>query len=172
MSPLHIRCLSIAAVTLGVLFAVSCTQHHIPIASGVPDEPRASWSIRAGGSLKEREVCRSDTDQSCVIPASSNGEPVSVVVSIYLHPVGAAKTTYRGAFVATFMSTPDGGGYERQVDLEIDPGRRPTGLTTAGLVTSTPGHYALKMALLADVAMRSDPRQFEDVIPVEVIASS
>jgi len=70
------------------------------------------------------------------------------------------------------MSTPDGGGYERQVDLEIDPGRRPTGLTTAGLVTSTPGHYALKMALLADVAMRSDPRQFEDVIPVEVIASS
>jgi hypothetical protein len=171
MSRLRIRRLCVASAMLGVLFAVSCAQHQIPTASGLPDEPLASWSIRAGGSLKEREVCRSDADQSCVIPASSNGEPVSVVVSIYLHPVGDAKTAYHGAFVATFMSTPDGGGYERQVDLEIEPGRRPTGLTTAGLVTSTPGHYAFKMALLADVAMHSEPHQFEEVIPVEVTAS-
>jgi hypothetical protein len=53
----------------------------------------------------------------------------------------------------------------------LEPGRRPTGLTTAGLVTSTPGHYAFKMALLADLAMHSEPHQFEEVIPVEVTAS-
>jgi hypothetical protein len=170
MSRLRIRWLPIAL--LAVVFGVSCAQYRIPTATDSLDEPQASWSIRAGTSLNEREVCRSDIDQSCVIPASSDGEPTSVVVSIYLHPVGDAKTTYHGAFVATFLSTPDGGGYERQVDLEIDPGHRPTGFTTAGVVTSTPGHYAFKMALLADVATRSDPRPFEDVIPVEVIASS
>jgi hypothetical protein len=169
MSPLGIRRLPIAP--LAVVFGLSCAQSRAPAATGPLDEPRASWSIRAGSSLNEREVCRSDVDQSCVIPARSNGEPTSVVVSIYLHPVGDAKTTYHGAFVATFLSTADGGGYERQVDLEIDPGRRPTGLTTAGLVTPVPGHYAFKMALLANVAMRPDPHQFEEVIPVEVIAS-
>ena len=135
MRRLRTQWVPVAPVMLGTFLAVSCAQHRIPAAMGPLNEPRASWSIRAGRPLNEREVCRSDADHSCVIPASSKVEPVSVVVSIFLHPVGDATTTYHGAFVATFMSTTGDSEYERQVDVEIDPGRRPTGLTTAGLVT-------------------------------------
>ena len=159
--------MAITALTM----AVACASHRIPMAVGPIDEPRASWSIRAGHSLNEREVCRSDADQPCVIRVNSQDEPLSVVVSVYLHPMADAKTTYQGALFAEFLGTTRPTGYERQVDVTIEPGRRPTGLTAAGLVTSTPGRYFFRMALLAQVPMHTDPHQFEQSIPVEVIAS-
>ena len=158
------------ALGLAITIALACAQR-IPLAFGSPDEPQASWSIRAGKDGKEREVCRSDVDQPCVIRVGSQNEPVSVVVSVYLHPVADAKTTYQGAFFAEFLSSAAGSAYERQVDVTIAPGRTPTGFTVAGRLTSTPGRYFFRMALLAKVPMHSDPHEFEQSIPVEVIAS-
>lgn len=83
----------------------ACVRYHVPLATGPLDEPRASWSIRTGKWLDEREVCRSDADQPCVIRASSPEERVSVVVSVYLHPVADAKTTYQGALFAECMTS-------------------------------------------------------------------
>jgi hypothetical protein len=150
-------------------FAASCAQHRIPATTAPVDEPRASWSIRAGEFRHEDEVCRSDVDRRCVIPASSNGQPVSVVVSIYLHPVADAETTYQGALIATFM-TAGGHQYERQVDVKIEPGQRPTAVTTTGPITSTPGTYVLNLRLLAKVPMHTDPHPFDQAIPVEVVS--
>jgi hypothetical protein len=164
--PLHLLLVS-TAMTL----AFGCAPHRIPVALGSIDEPRASWRIRAGKALEEREVCRSDVDQPCVIHVSSQDEPVSVVVSVYLHPVSDAKTTYQGAFFAGFMAGATNAGYERHVEVTIEPGRKPTGLTVSGHVTATPGQYFFKMALLAEVPMHTDPHQFEQNIPVKVIAS-
>jgi hypothetical protein len=141
------------------------------MATGRADQPRASWSIRAGKPLNEHEICRSDADQTCVVHVTSQDEPVSVVVSVYLHPVGDAKTTYQGAFSANFMPAGRWGTYERQVDVTIEPGRRPTGFSAASPITSTPGRYVFRMALLADVPSRTDPHQFEEMIPVEVRTS-
>jgi hypothetical protein len=151
---------------------LGCARYPTPMAFGPVTEPRASWSIRAGKDLNERDVCRSDADQRCVLTASSEQEPMSVVVSIYLHPIGDAPITYQGALVATFMGTDGRTAHESQVDLTIEPGRRPTGLATTGLLTSTPGRYVFKMSLLARVATNTDPHQFEETIPVEVITSS
>ena len=156
---------------MAMTVAFGCGPHRIPIALGSIDEPRASWRIRAGKALEERDVCRSDVDQPCVIHVSSQDEPVSVVVSVYLHPVADATTTYQGAFFAGFMAGATNTGYERHVEVTIEPGRKPTGLTASGHVRSTPGRYFFKMALLAEVPMHTDPHQFEQSIPVEVIAS-
>ena len=152
-------------------FLVGCAQHRIPSEVGPITEPRASWSIRAGKSLNEREVCSSDADRPCVLTASSDKEPVSVVVSIYLHPIGDAQTMYHGELVATFMGTAYR-MYEQQVDVTIEPGSRPTGIATAGLVTPTAGRYVFQMSLFASVATQTDPHQFEETIPVEVIVPS
>jgi hypothetical protein len=168
MTTLGVRLLTVA---IAMMMAFGCARHRIPVAPGAIDEPRASWRIRAGKALDEREVCRSDVDQPCVIRVSSQDEPVTVIVSVYLHPVADAKTTYQGAFSAEFFSTTAVTGYQRQVDVTIEPGRTPTGLTTAGRLTSTPGRYFFKMALLAEVPMHSDPYQFEQSIPVEVLVS-
>ena len=164
--PLHLLLVSMA-----MTLAFGCAPHRIPLALGSIDEPRASWRIRAGKALDEREVCRSDVDQPCVIHISSQDEPVSIVVSVYLHPVADAKTTYQGAFFAEFIATTAISGYERQVDVAIEPGRKPTGLSVAGRLTSTPGRYFFRMSLLAEVPMHGDPHQLDQTIPVDVVTS-
>jgi hypothetical protein len=152
------------------LLVASCAPYRIPQSVGPAGQPGASWSIRAGDPLKEREICSSDTDRPCVIRASSDKRPASVVLSIYLRPVGDAKTTYQGALRASVLSS-NSADYERQVDVTIEPARRPTGISVAGAVSSTPGPHYFRMLLLATVPMHADPYQFDETIPIEVVAS-
>ena len=141
-----------------------------PPAPGASTEPRASWVIKAGTEAGfEREVCRSDRDQRCVLPASTEGRPMNVVVSVYLYPADGP-TTYSGAFLSGFTQSAGGKGRETKIDYTIDPDRRPSYVSTSGRVTSVPGKYEFRMALFAQVPGHSDPHQFQQVIPVEVTA--
>jgi hypothetical protein len=145
-----------------------CGTHVPPAAPGLSSEPRASWSIRAGERYgAEPEVCRSDRDQSCVIAASSEGQPTSVVVTVFLYPAGENETAYRGAFIAGFIGR-DEHGFETKVDYSIKPGQRPYYIASIGQATSVEGSYELRIALLADVPGHADPYQFEQAIPVRV----
>ena len=147
----------------------ACAGKVAPAAIGPPSEPRASWIIRAGPEFgSEREVCRSDGGPACVIPASSENQPSSVVVSVYLFPAGADPTTYKGAFIAGFMRS-GGRPHETKIDYTIKPGQRPSFVSSAGRVTSTPGDYEFQMALFADVPGHADPHQFQQKIPVRVV---
>jgi hypothetical protein len=110
-------------------------------------------------------------DQPCVIDVGSTEEPMNVVVSVYLHPFGDAKTTYQGALSATFMTGANGAPYERHVDVTIEPGRRPTAVSVAGRMNVAPGRYYLNMALLAQVPNHSDPHEFQETIPIVVTTS-
>lgn len=163
-------CLRVSSIGL-IAVVAACAPVRAPQAAGPVDEPRASWSIRAGELLKEHEICRSDMDQPCVIDVGSTEQPVNVVVSVYLHPVGDAKTTYQGALSATFMTGANGAPYERQVDVTIEPGRRPTAMSVAGRMNVAPGRYYLNMALMAQVSNRSDPHEFQENIPIVVTTS-
>ena len=96
---------------------------------------------------------------------------MNVVVTLYLHPVGDAKTTYQGALSATFMTGANGAPYERQVDVTIEPGRRPTAMSVAGRMNVGPGRYYLNLALLAHVSTRSEPHEFQENIPIVVTTS-
>ena len=151
-------------------FSMACAGRVAPPALGPVDQPRASWSIRAGSEYgAEREVCRSDRDTMCVIQASSEKQPTSVVVSVYLFPVASEQTTYKGAFLASFMGSA-GRRHEMQVDYTIKPGQNPSFVSSAGRVTSTPGDYDFQMALFAEVPGHADPYQFQQQIPVRVSA--
>jgi hypothetical protein len=110
-------------------------------------------------------------DQPCVIDIGSSEQPVNVVVSVYLHPVGDAKTTYQGALSATFMTGANGAPYERQVDVTIEPGRHPTAMSVAGRMNVGPGRYYLNIALMAQVANHSDPYELQEDIPIVVTTS-
>jgi hypothetical protein len=158
-----------SAVLIFVIWTVACAGRiDAPTAPGAPAEPRASWIIRAGSEYgAEREVCRSDRNQTCVIPASTETAPTSVVVAVYLYPAGGEETTYRGAFLAGFMGS---GGHETKVDYTVKQDERPSFVAAVGRVTRMPGDYQFRMALFAEVPGHTDPHQFEQRIPVRVVA--
>jgi hypothetical protein len=142
-----------------------------PPAPGAFEEPRASWIIRAGSEYgAEREICRSGPDQTCVIAASTETQPMSVVVSVYLYPAGGNETTYRGAFLAGFMGSRSG-GHETKVDYTVKADERPSFVAAAGRVVSVPGNYEFRMALFAEVPGHTDPYQFQHTIPVRVVGT-
>jgi len=157
----------VAAVVLMLACSSACGGRVVPATTGSLNEPRASWRISAGPeSGSEREVCRSGRSQPCVIQASSPGKPTHVVVSVNLYPAGNTATEYEGVFTSSFM----GHGHETPVDYTIKPGEPGNFVTSAGLVTSAPGQYEFRMALLADVRGHTDPYQFQQTIPVRVVA--
>jgi hypothetical protein len=95
---------------------------------------------------------------------------MSVVVSVYMYDAGAP-TKYSGALQSTFIEAAGGQGYEAKVDYAIEPAELPTGVTASGRVTSTPGERTFRIALLAEVPTHMDPHQFEQSIPVRVVAN-
>jgi hypothetical protein len=158
-------------VTLLLLLS-ACAGRVAPAAPGPTTEPRAAWVItseREGAN--ESEVCRSDGERPCVLTASTPGKPMTVVVSVYLYAAGAP-TKYSGAFLSSFTETASARGRETKVDYTITPGRRPTGVSALGRVTSKPDDYEFRMALFAEVRGHTDPHQFEQRVPVRVVAAT
>ena len=158
----------LAAVFCSSCAAVSAGRTEPPQPAGAAGEPRASWVIRSGSSDREAVVCKSDSEKPCVLQAGTAERPRSVVVSVYLYPA-QGNTSYRGAFLSDFLG---GKGHETKVDYESVPGARPVATTTYGLVTTTPGEYAFRMALFAEVVGHTDPYQFHQIIPVRVVPPS
>jgi hypothetical protein len=153
---------------IAALMTAACAQVVAPLAPGSPNEPRVSWVIRSGPrGGNEPDICRSDRQQPCVLTASTSSRPMSVAVSVYMYPAGAA-TEYSGAFQATFIQAAGGAGYEAKVDYAVELADLPTATTASGLVTSTAGTHEFRIALFAEVPGRMDPHQFEDRIPVRV----
>ena len=158
-----------AFVGTAVALTVSgCATHRIPEPFAPAGQPRASWTVRAGDYLQEREVCSSDRDQRCTVPASTDTSPVSVVVTVYLHPAGDAETKYHGAFLIGFIPGHTGRGAERKVDFAIPGGAKARALSVASRVVDRPGDYPFDIALFASVAGQTDPHQFVDTIVVRV----
>jgi hypothetical protein len=156
-------------VGTAIALAVSgCATHRIPEPFAPAGQPRASWTVRAGDYLQEREVCSSDRDQRCTLPASTDARPVSVVVTVYLHPAGDVDTKYHGAFLIGFIPGHTGRGAERKVDFAIPGGAKARALSVASRVVDRPGVYPFDIALFANVAGQTDPHQFVDTIVVQV----
>ena len=160
-----VRPLAIALVAWAVN---GCSTHRIPEPFAPAGQPRASWTVRVGGYLQEHEVCSSDRDQRCVLPASTAGNPVSVVVTVYLHPAGDAETKYHGAFLIGFVPGHTGRGAERKVDFAIPGGAKARALSVVSRVVESPGTYPFDIALFANVTGRTDPHQFVETIVVDV----
>jgi|SRR5688572_6305833 len=158
-------------VAVALVGLTACAGRMSPTSPAPLSEPRASWTIRAGDNGSEREVCSSGRDQACIISASSAQQTTSVIVSVHFYPAGEEQTNYRGAFLASFMGM-KGQGHETKVDYSIKPGEQPRFISSIWTVTSIPGTYEFRMALLAEVTGHSDPHQFQELIPVRVVARS
>jgi hypothetical protein len=157
---------------LSLLTFAACAGRVAPPAPPGPStQPRVSWIVKSGAvDHDSHEICRSDSPEPCVLEASSQDEPTDVTVSLFLYDAGA-KTTYQGAFMSEFIESAMPIGYETTVDYTIEPAKRPTAFAVTGPVTSKPGNYRLKIALLAAVPGQLDPRQFTHSVPVRVVTT-
>jgi hypothetical protein len=100
-----------------------------------------------------------------VVLPTSDTRKVFVTVTVYMHPVGAS-TAYRGSIEVTFFATTSG-VYGTPVDLNVQPRRSPVATTLSGLITPTPGQYALAIALIAYPSGEA-AREIREAVPVIV----
>jgi hypothetical protein len=142
-----------------------------PRSPGRAADPGVSWRISTGSPSGDADdVCSSDSGGRCIIEPSTSASPRIAAVSVYLHP-GHLPATFSGAVLIEFVEGPDDSlGYELSLrDYRVDPDEKPPAVASAGLVTSVPGEYDVRVALLARTPGRTDPYQISLTIPVRVV---
>ena len=62
-------------------------------------------------------------------------------------------------------------GHETPVDFTLKPGERPGFIASVGRVKPVPGNYEFRVALFAEFPGQTNPRQFQQSIPIRVVAA-
>jgi hypothetical protein len=123
-----------------------------------PGTPYISWIIMHGdGDNPDREfACQSAPRNDCVVPASTPEAQVFSDVHVYYHGTGA-ETVYAGSLDIGFLR---GAAASRgnKTSITVKKDQSITNQSTTGIVTNTPGTYALTIAFDATAdAGRSQP---------------
>jgi len=135
-----------------VLLATSACARTVPRPADVaPGSPYITWIIMHGDSDNpDREfACQSTPRSDCVLPASTQAEPVFSHVYLYYHGAGA-ETAYAGTVQIGFFrgATPASAS---KTNITVKKNESITNQSTTGIVTNTPGTYALTIAFEATV---------------------
>jgi hypothetical protein len=143
--------LSMIVATMAALLNSTCAKR-VPEPAGVArGTPHISWIIMSGDSDNpDREfVCQSEPRNECVIPVSRPDEQVFSDVHFYYHGAGA-ETKYTGSIdIGFFQGSPGAHTVQANTTVKKTESIMPHSIT--GIVTSTPGTYALTFALDATV---------------------
>jgi hypothetical protein len=133
---------------IAVLVASLACAKRVPRPADVPPgTPLISWIIMHGDADNpDREfACQSTPRSECALPASTQAEQVFSHVYLYYHGAGA-ETSYAGSVQIGFFrgAAASGGGSKTNITVKKDESL--TNQSTTGIVTSTPGSYALTIA--------------------------
>lgn len=149
-----------------VMATMACGAHRP--AHTAPDEsqPHITWEIRAGGDEGEdRRICASAEPQlRCVFAGATTGSRPVTTFHLFLHPA-AQTAAYDGTIALPFLE----GATERvrSISAVVQPQSEAYSSSITGLVTSTPGVYALLIDLnVKHGATRALPIKME----IQVIA--
>ncbi len=141
--------LSVIVATIAAVLGSTCAKR-VPEPTGfAPGTPHISWIIMHGDSDNpDREfVCQSDPRNECVIPVSRPDEQVFSDVHFYYHGAGA-ETKYTGSIdIGFFQGAAD--SHKVQANTIVKKTEKIMPHSVTGIVTSTPGTYALTFALEA-----------------------
>jgi hypothetical protein len=135
-----------------LLLATSGCAKAVPRPADVaPGTPYITWIIMHGDSDNpDREfACQSTPRNDCVLPASTQQDQVFSHVYLYYHGVGA-ETTYAGSAQIGFFRGASASGAGR-TNITVKKNESITNQSTTGIVTNTPGTYALSIAFDATV---------------------
>jgi hypothetical protein len=146
------RRLSLVVVTVAAVLSSTCAKR-VPEPVGIaPGTPHISWIIMSGdGDNPDAEfVCQSTPRSECVVPVSRPDAQVFAHVHFYYHGAGT-ETRYEGPIDIGFFQ---GSAPTRTVQTTIAVRKTEsiTNQSVSGIVTSTPGTYAVTFDLVAKMA--------------------
>jgi hypothetical protein len=131
---------------------VSTCSKRVPRPKGLaPGTPYVSWVFMSGDrDNPDREfVCESDPRSDCVVPVSRPDAPVFSDVHFYYHSAGA-ETKYMGTIdIGFFQGSTE--AHTTRTNLTVGKNESITNQSVAGIVTATPGTYAVVFDLMATV---------------------
>ena len=142
---------SMIVATIAAVLSSTCAKR-VPEPAGVArGTPYVSWIIMSGDSDNpDREfVCQSDPRNDCVLPMSGQDGQVFSDVHFYYHGAGA-ETKYTGSIEIGFLHG-SSGAHTVQANTTVQKNESIRPHSVSGIVTSTPGTYALTFALDATV---------------------
>jgi hypothetical protein len=156
-------------ILVAIAVATCACAKRIPAAAGVaPGTPYVSWIIMHGDrDNPDREfACQSDRRDECVVPASSPDAQVFSDVHVYYHGAGS-ETKYTGSFQIGFFQ---GAANSRDMKTSITVGQDESiaNQSVTGIVTTSPGTYALTFALEAIPSKTGRAQPVRDEVRVVV----
>lgn len=138
---------NIAIRVISALLLFSGCAEHIPEPVLVPQgAPHLSWNIHSGDAEDpgRNVICQSDPRTDCVVPASRDGRKVFATVHLFFHPA-ATETRYTGTVEVGFFDQV----HEMTPNSTVKPGDAPTHHHINYIVTTKPGTYPLRIAIVA-----------------------
>lgn len=140
---------SLVTLAVAAVLMASCGKRIPQPASVAPGTPSISWIIMHGDrDNADREfACQSNPRSECVMPASAPDAQAFSHVYVYYHGAGA-DTKYTGSFQLGFLQgAPEAKAF--QANITVKKGESITNQSVTGIVTSTPGTYAVTFDLVA-----------------------
>jgi hypothetical protein len=137
-------------VAIVAAVSTSTCAKRVPEPVGVtPGTPHVSWVIMSGDRDNPDQdfVCQSDPRNDCVVPVSRPDALVFSDVHVYYHGAGA-ETKYAGSMQIGFFR----GSTEArniQTNITVQKTESITNQSVTGIVTETPGNYAVGFELVA-----------------------
>lgn len=161
------RACPIALMLLAGISTGTCAKRVPEPKNVAPGAPHVSWVIMSGDRENPDQdfVCQSEPRNDCVISASRPDAQVFSAVYLYFHGVGS-ETRYEGPVNYGFFQ--GAGSHTFPVGITATGNESITNASVTGIVTSTPGSYAVTLSLSARVAGAGRTESIRDAIPVLV----
>ena len=162
---LNRTCLALAATAA---IASGCGKR-VPQASGLaPGTPHVTWIIMSGDRDNPDQdfVCQSAPRNDCVIGASKPDAQVFGKVYFYYHGAGS-ETRYEGPIEIGFFQG-EKVSHMTSANIAVKKNGSIANQSVTGIVTGTPGTYAVTLELRARVADSGRTETVREAIPVVV----
>jgi hypothetical protein len=159
---------SVIALAIGAVLSCSCAKR-VPEQAGVArGTPHVSWIIMSGDrdNADQDFVCQSEPRTDCVVPVSRPGADVFSDVHVYYHGAGA-ETKYAGSVEIGFFRG-DAAAHRFQTNMTVQKTGSIANQAVTGIVTSTPGTYAISFQLVSTVTGAGKAQPLRQEIPVTV----
>lgn len=145
------RCQFLIVLAIVSASSAACARRVPPPAGLAAGTPYISWIIMSGDrdNPDQEFVCQSTPRSDCVVPASRPDAQVFSDAHFYYHEAGA-DTKYAGTIdIGFFQGSRE--SHEVKTDIIVKKNELITNQSVAGIVTSTPGTYAIVFDFVATV---------------------
>jgi hypothetical protein len=159
---------SLIGLAIVAVVTTACAKG-VPKPAGVAaGTPYVSWVIMSGdGDNPDQEfVCQSEPRNDCVVPVSRPDNQVFSDVHVYYHG-GESEKKYVGSInIGFFRGSPE--SHTTQSDVTVKKDESISNQSVTGIVTETPGAYAIVFDLVATAADTGKSQPIRQQVPIVV----